>query len=188
MNRLIKTRPASMATGAVIGLIDWTQHPRHLAERAAACLRHARPGQVRHRHGPRRRRRGSALLPRLFDRRHAGRGHQSQDRQVQLRFSPGTLRPISAAQDADSGYLMVTGSADMPRGTANFQYAHSIVYVAEGDAPARSRRTRSPGIPALRPRANPIRRVPTARRRPIPHRVRPRRHRFHHSNPQDEHG
>ena len=30
-----------------------------------------------------------------------------------------------------NGYLMVTGSADMPRGTANFQYAHSIVYVAE---------------------------------------------------------
>jgi hypothetical protein len=26
---------------------------------------------------------------------------------------------------------MVTGLADMPRGTANFQYARSIVYVAE---------------------------------------------------------
>ncbi len=31
----------------------------------------------------------------------------------------------------NSGYLMVTGSAEMPRGTANFQYANSIVYVAE---------------------------------------------------------
>ena len=31
----------------------------------------------------------------------------------------------------NSGYLMVTGGADMPRGTANFQYANSIVYVAE---------------------------------------------------------
>jgi len=30
-----------------------------------------------------------------------------------------------------SGYLMVTGSANMPRGTQNFQYANSIVYVAE---------------------------------------------------------
>ena len=30
-----------------------------------------------------------------------------------------------------SGYLMVTGSANMPRGTASFQYANSIVYVAE---------------------------------------------------------
>src|SRR3954462_9421996 len=30
-----------------------------------------------------------------------------------------------------SGYLMVTGSVNMPRGTANFQYAHSIVYFAE---------------------------------------------------------
>ena len=26
---------------------------------------------------------------------------------------------------------MVTGAANMPRGTANFQYANSIVYVAE---------------------------------------------------------
>ena len=31
----------------------------------------------------------------------------------------------------NSGYLMVTGSVDMPRGTANFQFAKSIVYVAE---------------------------------------------------------
>jgi hypothetical protein len=30
-----------------------------------------------------------------------------------------------------SGYLMVTGSANMPRGTSNFQFANSIVYVAE---------------------------------------------------------
>jgi hypothetical protein len=30
-----------------------------------------------------------------------------------------------------SGYLMVTGSASMPRGRADFQYAQSIVYVAE---------------------------------------------------------
>jgi hypothetical protein len=31
----------------------------------------------------------------------------------------------------NSGYLMVTGSVDMPRGTNNFQFADSIVYVAE---------------------------------------------------------
>ena len=30
-----------------------------------------------------------------------------------------------------SGYLMVTGSVNMPRGTANYQFANSIVYVAE---------------------------------------------------------
>jgi hypothetical protein len=30
-----------------------------------------------------------------------------------------------------SGYLMVTGSVNMPRGSNNFQYAQSIVYVAE---------------------------------------------------------
>jgi hypothetical protein len=31
----------------------------------------------------------------------------------------------------NSGYLLVTGFVDMPRGTANFQYSKSIVYVAE---------------------------------------------------------
>ncbi len=30
-----------------------------------------------------------------------------------------------------SGYLMVTGAVNMPRGTSNFQFANSIVYVAE---------------------------------------------------------
>lgn len=31
----------------------------------------------------------------------------------------------------NSGYLMVTGSVNMPRGSNNFQFAESIVYVAE---------------------------------------------------------
>jgi hypothetical protein len=31
----------------------------------------------------------------------------------------------------NTGYLMVTGQANMPRGTSNFQYARSIVYVAD---------------------------------------------------------
>ena len=31
----------------------------------------------------------------------------------------------------NSGYLLVTGSVDMPRGANKFQYAESIVYVAE---------------------------------------------------------
>ncbi|MEX0612985.1 MAG: hypothetical protein WD229_12770, partial [Pirellulales bacterium] len=31
----------------------------------------------------------------------------------------------------NSGFLMVTGGANMPRGTANFQFAQSVVYVAE---------------------------------------------------------
>lgn len=30
-----------------------------------------------------------------------------------------------------TGYLMVTGTVDMPRGTAKFQYASSVVYVAD---------------------------------------------------------
>lgn len=36
----------------------------------------------------------------------------------------------------NSGYLMVTGSVNMPRGTANFQFANSIVYVAEASTGA----------------------------------------------------
>jgi hypothetical protein len=35
------------------------------------------------------------------------------------------------AAGAGARYLIVTGFADMPRGRANFQYAKSIVYVAE---------------------------------------------------------
>jgi len=31
----------------------------------------------------------------------------------------------------NTGYLLVTGSVDMPRGTAKFQFAQSIVYVAD---------------------------------------------------------
>src|SRR3954470_16286782 len=35
-----------------------------------------------------------------------------------------------------SGYLLVTGSVNMPRGANNFQYANSIVYVAEASTGA----------------------------------------------------
>jgi len=35
---------------------------------------------------------------------------------------------------AGSRYLVVTGFADMPRGRANFQFAKSIVYVAEASS------------------------------------------------------
>lgn len=38
------------------------------------------------------------------------------------------------AVNAGARYLMVTGFADMPRGRANFQYAKSIVYVAEASS------------------------------------------------------
>jgi hypothetical protein len=31
----------------------------------------------------------------------------------------------------NSGYLIVTGAANMPRGTSNFQFANNVVYVAE---------------------------------------------------------
>ena len=50
------------------------------------------------------------------------------------RFTSFYSRNIAAdfgGAGRSSGYLMVTGAANMPRGTANFQYANSIVYVAE---------------------------------------------------------
>ena len=50
------------------------------------------------------------------------------------KFSSFFTRNIAAdfgGAGRSSGYLMVTGSVNMPRGTANFQYANSIVYVAE---------------------------------------------------------
>jgi hypothetical protein len=34
----------------------------------------------------------------------------------------------------NSGYLIVTGSVNMPRGKANFQFANSILYVAEASS------------------------------------------------------
>lgn len=36
--------------------------------------------------------------------------------------------------NAGARYLIVTGFADMPRGRANFQYAKSIVYIAEASS------------------------------------------------------
>ncbi|MFO0790383.1 MAG: hypothetical protein U0805_13090 [Pirellulales bacterium] len=36
-----------------------------------------------------------------------------------------------AGAGRSSGYLMVTGAANMPRGSSNYQFAESIVYVAE---------------------------------------------------------
>lgn len=50
------------------------------------------------------------------------------------RFNAFFTRNIAAdfgGAGRSSGYLMVTGQADMPRGRADIQFAQSIVYVAE---------------------------------------------------------
>jgi hypothetical protein len=50
------------------------------------------------------------------------------------RFNAFYTRNISAdfgGSGRSTGYLMVTGFADMPRGTNNFQFAQSIVYVCD---------------------------------------------------------
>ena len=46
-------------------------------------------------------------------------------RNIAADFGPVTKNPR---------YLMVTGFADMPRGRSNFQFAKSIVYVAEASS------------------------------------------------------
>jgi hypothetical protein len=50
------------------------------------------------------------------------------------RFNSYFTRNIAAdfgGAGRSTGYLMVTGSADMPRGANNFQFAQSVVYVAD---------------------------------------------------------
>ena len=70
---------------------------------------------------------------------------------------------------------MVTGSADMPRGTANFQYAKSIVYVAEastGQVAAYTIPWNSSMQAAGKPQYGEFQPLDV---QPIPHRLRPRR-------------
>lgn len=50
------------------------------------------------------------------------------------RFNSFFTRNIAAdfgGAGRSTGYLMITGFADMPRGVSNFQFAQSIVYVAD---------------------------------------------------------
>ena len=46
-------------------------------------------------------------------------------------FEYNILQDFNAGEDKSPKYLMVTGEANLPRGRANFQFARSVVYVAE---------------------------------------------------------
>jgi hypothetical protein len=46
-------------------------------------------------------------------------------------YSGNVVTDFGGAQNKNPKYLMVTGQINIPRGRANFQYANSIVYIAE---------------------------------------------------------
>jgi len=46
-------------------------------------------------------------------------------------FEYNILQDFGAGEDKSPKYLMVTGQANLPRGRANFQFAKSVVYIAE---------------------------------------------------------
>jgi hypothetical protein len=48
-------------------------------------------------------------------------------------FTRNIVNDFGVTGQGGAKYLIVTGSADMPRGRANFQFAKSIVYVAEAN-------------------------------------------------------
>jgi hypothetical protein len=80
------------------------------------------------------------------------------------RFNSFFTRNIAAdfgGAGRGTGYLMVTGFADMPRGVNNFQFAQSIVYVADVQ---RRGLYDSLELDAASGRASAIRRIPAARR------------------------
>jgi len=130
MKRLVRTRPACVATGVALGLIlglhiqgIWPSVPLHASATHGIDKFAIATGLVDN---------GVEALYFLDfltgDMRAAvinpktGRFNSFYTRNIALDFG-GAGR--------NSGYLLVTGSADMPRGTAQFQFARSVVYVAE---------------------------------------------------------
>jgi len=130
MKRLVRTRPACVATGVALGLIlglhiqgIWPRVPLHASATHGIDKFAIATGLVDN---------GVEALYFLDfltgDMRAAvinpktGRFNSFYTRNIALDFG-GAGR--------NSGYLLVTGSADMPRGTAQFQFARSVVYVAE---------------------------------------------------------
>lgn len=101
-----------------------------MAKRSAARLFHARHREVCDRDGARRQqRRGIYFLDFL-----TGDMRAAVINPKTGKFTSFFTRNIAAdfgGAGRSSGYLLVTGSVNMPRGANNFQYANSIVYVAE---------------------------------------------------------
>jgi hypothetical protein len=128
MNRLIRTRPASLATGAVIGLVIglsiqgiWPSVPLHASATHGLDKFAIATGVV-----------DSGVEALYFLDYLTGDLRAAVINPKTGRFNSYFTRNIAAdfGAGANAGYLLVTGSTDMPRGTANFQYARSVVYVA----------------------------------------------------------
>ena len=130
MNRLFRTRPACTATGAVLGLIVglniqgiWPSVPLHASATHGIDKFAIATGLVDER--------VEALYFLDFL---TGDMRAAVINPKNGKFNAYFTRNIAADFNnagRNSGYLMVTGSALISRQTANFQYANSIVYVAE---------------------------------------------------------
>jgi hypothetical protein len=129
MNRLIKTRPASLATGAAIGLIIglniqgiWPSVPLHASATHGLDKFAIATGVV-----------DAGVEALYFLDYLTGDLRAAVINPKTGTFNSFFTRNIAAdfgGAGANSGYLLVTGSADMPRGAANTQFARSVVYVA----------------------------------------------------------
>jgi hypothetical protein len=129
MNRLIKTRPASLATGAVLGLVIglniqgiWPSVPLHASATHGLEKFAIATGVV-----------DAGVEALYFLDYLTGDLRAAVINPKTGKFNAFFTRNIAAdfgGAGVSTGYLLVTGSADMPRGAANFQYARSIVYVA----------------------------------------------------------
>src|SRR5688572_6995313 len=135
MNRLVSTRPACVATGVVLGLIVglniqgiWPSVPLHAAATHGIDKFAIATGLV-----------DSGVEALYFLDYLTGDMRAAVLNPKTGKFNSFFTRNIAAdfgGIGRNSGYLMVTGSADMPRGMAAFQFARSIVYVANASTGA----------------------------------------------------
>lgn len=130
MIRLIRTRPASLATGIVLGLIIglniqgiWPSVPLHASATHGLEKFAIATGTV-----------DAGIEALYFLDYLTGDLRAAVISPKNGRFNSFFTRNIAAdfgGTGVNTGYLLVTGTADIPRGTANFQPARSIVYVAD---------------------------------------------------------
>jgi hypothetical protein len=130
MNRFFKTRPAATGAGIVIGLVVglniqglWPSMPLHASATHGLDKFAIATGLVDDR--------VEALY---FLDYLTGDLRAAVINPKSGKFNAFFTRNIAAdfgGAGRTTGYLMVTGQADIPRGTAAFQYARSIVYVAD---------------------------------------------------------
>jgi hypothetical protein len=130
MNRLIRTRPASLASGVVLGLIIglniqgiWPSVPLHASATHGLDKFAIATGLV-----------DNGVEALYFLDYLTGDMRAAVINPKTGRFNAFFTRNIAAdfgGAGRSTGYLLVTGFADMPRGANNFQFAQSIVYVAD---------------------------------------------------------